>query len=102
MSKHDEAYIEKFQPVEEAHHELGPSALKYVEICPGYRGENTSSPWAEEGTMVHEACETGALMGLDDEQTSAVANCLNYTEALEKDADKVYKEHKVYISLEGV
>ena len=52
--------------------------------------------------MLHEACETGELKGLDDEQTSAVANCLNYTEALEKDADKVYKEHKVYISLEGV
>ena len=74
--------------------------MKYVEICPGYRSENVSSPWAVEGTMLHEACETGELKGLDDEQTSAVANCLNYTEALEKDADEVYKELRVEIHLD--
>jgi len=45
----------KEKKAQEAHHELGPSALKYVEICPGYRSENVSSPWAEEGTMLHEA-----------------------------------------------
>ena len=99
MSSHDEEYINKFQPIEEAHHELGPSALKYVEICPGYRSENTSSPWAEEGTMLHEACETGELKGLDDEQTSAVATCRNYVEAIEKGADEVFKELRVEINL---
>ena len=110
MSKHDAEYIDKFQPVvgrkeeqDEAHHELGPSALKYVEICPGYRSEkNVSTPWAEEGTMLHEACENDDMEGLDEEQASAVATCLDYVNKLEKDADKVYKEHKVYISLEPV
>ena len=85
---------------QEAHHELGPSALKYVEICPGYRNENVSSPWAEEGTLLHEACERGDTEGLDDEQAKAVVSCLDYVEKLEKGADKVLKEHRVYIGLE--
>ena len=85
---------------EEDHHELGPSALKYVEICPGYRNENVSTPWAEEGTLLHKACETGELEGLEDEQTSAVATCLNYAEALEKGADEVHKELRVEIHLD--
>ena len=63
---------------QEAHHELGPSALKYVEIGPGYRSENVSSPWAEEGTMLPEACENDDMEGLDEEQTKAVATCLDY------------------------
>ena len=98
MSKHDEAYIEKAQS-EEAHHEMGPSALKYVEICPGYRSENTTTPWAEEGTLLHEACERGDTNGLDDEQSRAVASCLDYVESLEKGADRVLKEHRVEIWL---
>lgn len=97
MGQHDKEYIDKFQ--EEAHHELGPSALKYVEICPGYRSENVSSPWAEEGTLLHLACERGDIDNLDDEQISAVAHCLNYVEALEKDADEVHKELRVEIKL---
>ena len=99
MSKHDEEYIDKFQPVEEAHHEFGPSALKYIEICPGYRSENTTSPWAEEGTKLHLACETGDFEGLDEEQMSSVATCLDYVNALEKDADEVFKELRVEIEL---
>ena len=81
------------------HHELGPSALKYVEICPGYRNENTTSPWAEEGTLLHLACERGDIENLDDEQSAAVASCLDYVEALEKDADEVFKELRVEINI---
>ena len=85
---------------QEAHHELGPSALKYVEICPGYRSENTTSPWAEEGTLLHEACETGDLDGLDDEQVSAVGTSLDYVNKLEKAGDDSYKELRVEIALD--
>ena len=42
----------------EEHHELGPSTLKYVEICPGYRSSNETNQFAEEGTMLHSAAET--------------------------------------------
>ena len=101
MSKHDEQYIEKFQPEEEAHHELGPSALKYVEICPGYRSEkDVETPWAKEGTMLHEACETDNVDGLDEEQTRAVASCLDYVDKLGKGADKSLKELRVEIWLD--
>ena len=88
------------EQAQEAHHELGPSALKYVEICPGYRSENVSSPWAEEGTRLHLACEENDFEGLDEEQMAAVATCLDYVEALEKDADEVHKELRVEINLD--
>ena len=81
------------------HHELGPSALKYVEICPGWRSTNETNVYAEEGTMLHEACETGSMEGLDDEQVRLVAKCLDYVEALEKDATEAHKEMRVVIKL---
>ena len=99
MSAHDKEYIDKYQPKEEAHHELGPSALKYVEICPGWRSTNETNVYAEEGTMLHEACETGSIAGLDDEQVKLVSTCLDYVEALEKDADEAHKELRVEIAL---
>jgi len=81
----------------EEHHELGPSTLKYVEICPGYRSSNETNIWAEEGTKLHSAAETGNLDGLDEEQMRAVIACLDYLEPLEKDADEVHKEMRVVI-----
>ena len=85
---------------QEAHHELGPSALKYVEICPGYRSEkNVTSPWAEEGTMLHKACEDGHTDGLDEEQSKAVSSCLDYVGKLEKAGAQTYKELRVEINL---
>jgi len=83
----------------EQHHELGPSALKYVEICPGFRSTNETNVYAEEGTKLHEACETGVLDGLDDEQMRLVAACLDYTDKLEQGADEVHKELRVEIKL---
>jgi hypothetical protein len=81
----------------EQHHELGPSTLKYVEICPGYRSSNETNPFAEEGTMLHACAETGILDGLTYEQTNLVQTCLDYIAPLEAKADKVLKELKVEI-----
>jgi hypothetical protein len=81
----------------EKHHELGPSTLKYVEICPGYRSSNETNPFAEEGTLLHSCAETGNLDGLTDEQTSLVQSCLDYLAPLEAKADAVHKELKVEI-----
>ena len=85
---------------ESEHHPLGPSTLKYVEICPGYRSSGESSVFTEEGTMLHEAVENETLEGLDDEQTHAVATCLNYTEKLRGVTTDYLKERKltIYIS----
>ena len=81
----------------EEHHELGPSTLKYVEICPSYRSSNETNPFAEEGTMLHEAAETGELSGLNEEQLRHVVSCLDYIKPMEDAADRVEKEMRVEI-----
>lgn len=81
----------------EDHHELGPSTLKYVEICPSYRSSNETNIFAEEGTMLHSAAETGDLSGLDEEQLKQVVACLDYIKPMEDVADKVYKELRTEI-----
>lgn len=81
----------------EEHHELGPSTLKYVEICPSYRSSNETNIFAEEGTMLHSAAETGDLSGLTEEQIRLVNACLDYIEPLEKSSDQVHKELRVKI-----
>ena len=81
----------------EEHHELGPSTLKYVEICPGYRSSNESNPFAEEGTLLHAAAETGKLDGLTDEQVRCVRTVLQYVEGIEGDVDETHKELRVKI-----
>ena len=86
---------------EDKHHELGPSALKYVEICPGFRSSGETNVYAEEGTLLHEACELGKLDNLTDEQMRLVATCLDYVETLaDESTAEVYKELRVGISLE--
>ena len=82
----------------EQHHELGPSTLKYVEICPGYRSSNETNPFAEEGTMLHSACETGNMDGLNDEQLRLVTACLDYLAPMEVVADETHKELRVEVS----
>jgi len=86
---------------EEAHHPLGPSTLKNVEICPGYRSSGESSIFAEEGSMLHEKVENGDLEDLDDEQMHAVCLCLNYGDAIIKNNPHVdvLKEEKIKILL---
>ena len=85
----------------EEHHALGPSTLKYVEICPGYRSSDETNPFAEEGTMLHEAAETGNLDGLNDEQIRLVISCLDYLSPYEDAADEVHKELRVEIRYDG-
>jgi hypothetical protein len=81
----------------EEHHELGPSTLKYVEICPSYRSSNETNIFAEEGTMLHSAAETGNLEGLNEEQMRLVISCLDYLKPFEDSADEIHKELRVKI-----
>lgn len=99
MSSHDKQYIEKFQPME-AHHKFGPSSLKYIEICPGFRNSNETNPIAEEGTLLHEACETGELDNLTEEQQGLVAPCLAYINKLDEDATETHNEIRLTILLD--
>ncbi len=81
----------------EEHHELGPSTLKYVEICPSYRSSGETNIFAEEVTLLHAAAETGNLKGLDEEQIKLVVACLDYIAPMEDNADQVHKELRVEI-----
>jgi hypothetical protein len=81
------------------HHPLGPSALKYIEICPSYRSSGETNPAAEEGTLLHLACETNDLSPLDSDQVSLVKKVLEYMEGVRKDSTFVLKERKVSIEL---
>jgi hypothetical protein len=85
----------------EDHHELGPSTLKYVELCPGYRSSNETNPFAEEGTLLHSAAETGNMEGLSEEQIRLVSSCLDYLQHLEDRPEvEIYKELRVEIGYE--
>jgi hypothetical protein len=82
----------------EEHHELGPSTLKYVELCPGYRSSNETNIFAEEGTLLHAAAETGNMEGLSEEQIKLVQSCLDYIYPLEEQPDvEVFKELRVEV-----
>ena len=84
----------------DAHHILGPSTLKNVEVCPGFRSTNEENVFTVEGTKMHEAAETGNFEGLDEEQESMVAKALAYIATLETDdCNKKILEQRVPIKL---
>lgn len=83
----------------DAHHELGPSTLKNVEICPGFRSTNEDNIFTLEGTKMHEAAETGDFSGLDEEQEIMVAKALAYKKSLESDESESVLEQRVTIGL---
>ena len=53
---------------ERAHAEFGPSGLKYVKACPGFKGKEGTSEAAEKGTRIHEALEVHDPSALRDEE----------------------------------
>jgi hypothetical protein len=85
---------------DEEHHPLGPSTLKHVEICPGFRSTNEQNVFTIEGTRLHEACETRKFEGLDDEQSYSVGVCLTYVDKLgEGKQVERFQERKLTIAL---
>ena len=66
---------------------IRPSRLQQAALCPGsYRMqqgiEETPSPEAQEGTMLHDRVRTGDLSGLDTEQADAVRRCIEFRDNL--------------------
>lgn len=84
----------------EAHHELGPSTLKNVEVCPGFRSTSEQNVFTIEGTMMHEAAENEDFTGLDEEQEAMVAKVLAYKNSLIEEGDEVVLEQRVEIKLQ--
>lgn len=93
--------------MEEKHHDFSPSKLDRIKICPASwkmeQGlEEKPSPFAEEGTLLHERTATNNLEGLTDEQQAAVGSCIEFRGKLYKEyiartgaEAKIYNELKV-------
>jgi hypothetical protein len=80
------------------HHKYSPSKLKNLAICPGYLSSDTSSEAAEEGTMLHECCETGILpKDLTDEQKHCVKVCMDYVADLTAGAAAHLREQRLVV-----
>ncbi len=84
---------------EPAHAEFGPSSLKYFEIAPMYRPDNSSSNngAAEKGTRIHLACETGELDTLVDEERAMAEKLLSWVDLVIKRHGfdrKQFEDHK--------
>jgi hypothetical protein len=81
------------------HHKFGPSTLKHLEICPGFRNSGETNPAAEEGTLLHHATETENFEGLTEDQIALVNKVLDVVRPLREGADEVIKETKLTIDI---
>lgn len=73
--------------MEEKHHDFSPSKLDRIKICPASwkmeQGlEEKPSPFAEEGTLLHERVASGNLDGLTDEQKAVVESCITFRDKI--------------------
>lgn len=76
---------------ENLHAKYSPSMLEHLEVCPGYEKESGDNAFSLEGTLLHKACQTGRLAGLDTEQASVVRQCLDYVDGLKRKDTKADK-----------
>ena len=69
---------------ERTHHRYGPSTLDSLDLCVRFKFKESEDmdDAATEGTLLHEAFETGNLAGLDEEQRNCVSLIRNYVGAL--------------------
>lgn len=78
--------------------DLTASGLKYAEICPGFMNDPDGDPqYADEGKLLHKACETGDVTGLTPEQSELVERCLKVVAPLVAGADLDRREHAVNV-----
>lgn len=74
------------------------SGLKYAEICPGFASDpEQDQAAADEGKLLHKACERGDVNGLTDEQRGLVQRCLEVVAPLLNGADWDLREHEVNV-----
>jgi len=69
-------------PKQPAPYDPRPSSLNHLDVCPSYRNDedpNKDTRAADEGTLMHEAVETGDLSKLTEaEQVTQVEKCLDF------------------------
>jgi hypothetical protein len=76
------------------------SGLKYAEICPGFANDlDGDQEFADEGKLLHKACETGDLTGLNDEQREQVEKCLGFVAPIAAGAERDLREHELRVPI---
>jgi hypothetical protein len=80
--------------------DITASGLKYAEICPGFRNDSDGdSEAADEGKLLHKACETGDTVGLNDEQREQVEKCLGFIAPMVAGADRDLREQEMKVPI---
>lgn len=80
--------------------DITASGLKYAEICPGFRNDSDGdSEAADEGKLLHKACETGDTTGLNDEQREQVEKCLGFIAPMVAGADRDLREQEMRVPI---
>ncbi len=87
---------------EKLHAKHSPSALKSKEICPHWENRPGSSAAADEGTMMHDAAESGHLAGLNEEQCAQVQLCLDYVTDLEQSISGCKRFNELQLDIAGL
>jgi hypothetical protein len=87
---------------EKLHAKHSPSSLKNKELCPHWENRPGSSKAADEGTMMHDAADTGHLIGLNEEQTAQVQLCLDYVRALEESIPDCKRFNEMQVDVCGL
>ena len=76
------------------------SGLKYAEVCPGFENDpGGDRSFAEEGKLLHKACETGDSSKLTNDQRELVERCLKVVEPLTVGADRDLREHMLKVPI---
>lgn len=84
------------------HAKHSPSSLKSKEICPHWENRPGSSRAADEGSMMHDAAETGKLDGLTEEQLAQVQLCLDYVTDLESSIPGCKRFNELQLDIAGL
>jgi hypothetical protein len=87
---------------EKLHAKHSPSSLKNKELCPHWENRPGSSKAADEGTMMHEAADTGHLDGLNEEQAAQVQLCLDYVQTLEESIPDCKRFNEMQVDVCGL
>jgi hypothetical protein len=82
------------------HSTISPSSLKHFADCPGYMkddDDSTPHPVTLEGTLIHEALDTGDWSGLNADQKELAKMCEDFAGMLPTSGGEIVKEPKLDI-----
>jgi superfamily II DNA or RNA helicase len=82
------------------HAPYGPSKLEYISTCPGFENQQSdddTNEAAESGTRCHNACETGDVSKLSDEELVLVEMAMGYVGPIMEKSIRIEQEIRVEV-----